>query len=164
MRYALYTARRQLFSDAVSYSSDGRRFATMQKAADTVTQSMLDDDGPAFIHDTKESGYSKWFKVVGIRQIAGVEVVSLDKPPFDYPLPVNAYYVCDDSAFSVRGRGGVSYHVMYGNPWTAVGAAQDEFDTLSEAVEYMRHHAGDSPMFRVKLERRHGEHSAKEIK
>lgn len=163
MRYALYTARRQLFSDAVSYSSDGRRFATMQKAGDTVTQEML-ENGPVYFYDTKEQGYFKWFKAVALHPMAGLETQSLDAPPFDYPMPVNAYYVCDDSAFSVRGRGGVSYHVMYGNPWTAVGVAQDEFDTLAEAMEYMRHHTGDSPMFRVKLERRHGEHSVNEIR
>lgn len=162
MRYAVHTPRRTL-SGLVEYQSNGRRYATMQKAGDSVDLSIL-DTGPVYIHDTDESGYFKWFEVKAFHQLAGMEIESLDACPFVHPPITQAYWVHRDSAYSARGRKGISYHVIYGNPWTAVGSQQDEFDTLQEAVAYMRHHCGDDPIFRVKLERFDGEHSVKEIK
>lgn len=163
MRYAIHTARPGLFNAALRYSSDGRRYREMRQAADAVENESF-ENGRVFIHDTEESGHFKWFEVKRFGVLNSREITSLDDCPFDHPPVTEAYFVHQDSAYSVKGRKGISFHVMYGNPWDAYGTHQDEFDTLAEAVAYMRHHSGDAPIFRVLLERFDGEHSVKEIK
>lgn len=163
MRYAVYLPRTTL-AGAVEHYTDGRRFSKLNEAVDSVPRDAL-DVGAVYVFDTLEgAGYYRWFKVKAFHQLAGAEIQSVDASPFPYPASPRAYFVCRDSAMTVRGRAGMSWTVMLGDPWNAVGVRQDEFDTLAEAVEYMRHHSGDSPMFRVRLERIDGEHSVKEIK
>jgi len=75
---------------------------------------------------------------------------------------MNSYFITDD-VITQSGREG--FEVVYGNPYTACGFSQYAALTLRECKAFvaLRIAEGET-VYRVRLARRHGEHSVKVLK
>jgi len=65
----------------------------------------------------------------------------------------DAFFIVDDV---LQGQSGEGYQVFYGCPHRAIGAKHSEFLQFGDAQRSIHE---DEPVYRVKLARRHGEHS-----
>lgn len=82
--------------------------------------------------------------------------------PRVFAKPMEAYFIVDDWCENL---GCVGFVVHYGNPYTAIGTRQSECRLYHDATAYVAAHTtADETAYRVRLARRHGEHSVKPIK
>ena len=153
MRYIIYIPHIAV-SGKIEHRNAGRRFPDMQQATDAIDPRCL-ITGPAYVRDTEEGVAWEWYSVIYDACTGGMVVTPLDNSPFGDvpPPPFDVYWVCQDAADTVRGRNGLSWHVMLGDPFECTGVKQDEFDTLAEACYYINYHTGDNPVYKVRLSR-----------
>lgn len=93
--------------------------------------------------DAIERGFTHWRSkngCIGVRKLVEPVPVTLD----------NAYFIVDDV---INERGDEGYEVLFGNPRLATGFKDSVHLLLRDAVAAV---PKDEPIYRVKLQRRHG--------